>query len=173
MYFVLYLIIYYFLIKESKIPWLSLFLFIAFDHFSFSLTVHRQFIAMVITMLTIKDIQNKKLMKFFITILIASMFHQSALVFLVVYPISKFNLDKYFYTISLSIGLFIYIFGGRVINILLDIYERQQDVVSGAGKNYFIKTYGCQGNLADSEKIAGILEELGFIKAGGQYDNQS
>jgi len=29
---------------------------------------------------------------------------------------------------------------------------------------YCIKTYGCQGNLSDSEKIAGILEEMGFIK---------
>lgn len=34
----------------------------------------------------------------------------------------------------------------------------------GAGKYYMLKTYGCQGNLADSEKIAGILEALGFEK---------
>ena len=32
----------------------------------------------------------------------------------------------------------------------------------GNGKNYLLKTYGCQGNLADSEKMAGILERLGF-----------
>lgn len=32
----------------------------------------------------------------------------------------------------------------------------------GAGKHYMLKTYGCQGNLADSEKIAGILEALGY-----------
>ncbi len=34
----------------------------------------------------------------------------------------------------------------------------------GAGKYYLLKTYGCQGNLADSEKIAGILELMGFEK---------
>ena len=34
----------------------------------------------------------------------------------------------------------------------------------GAGKFYMLKTYGCQGNLADSEKIAGILEMLGYTK---------
>ena len=28
--------------------------------------------------------------------------------------------------------------------------------------NYFINTYGCQMNIHDSEKIAGILEELGY-----------
>lgn len=35
----------------------------------------------------------------------------------------------------------------------------------GLNKRYFIKTYGCQGNNADSEKIAGILEALGYKEA--------
>ncbi len=34
----------------------------------------------------------------------------------------------------------------------------------GNGKYYLLKTYGCQGNLADSERIAGLLETLGFVK---------
>lgn len=29
--------------------------------------------------------------------------------------------------------------------------------------NYFIHTYGCQMNIHDSEKIAGILEDLGYV----------
>jgi len=35
----------------------------------------------------------------------------------------------------------------------------------GIGKNYkyMIKTYGCQGNLADSEKMSGILEAMGYV----------
>ena len=32
----------------------------------------------------------------------------------------------------------------------------------GLGKKYHLKTYGCQGNLSDSEKMAGILEAMGF-----------
>lgn len=32
----------------------------------------------------------------------------------------------------------------------------------GDGKTYLIKTYGCQGNVADSEKMAGIFEAMGF-----------
>ncbi len=35
----------------------------------------------------------------------------------------------------------------------------------GLGLKYLLKTYGCQGNLADSEKIAGILEMMGFEAA--------
>lgn len=39
----------------------------------------------------------------------------------------------------------------------------------GAGKYYLLKTYGCQGNLADSEKISGILELLGFEKTNDEF----
>ncbi len=39
--------------------------------------------------------------------------------------------------------------------------------IEGIGKNktYTIETYGCQGNVADSEKIAGILEALEFTRS--------
>lgn len=35
----------------------------------------------------------------------------------------------------------------------------------GKDKKYYIRTYGCQGNEADSEVIAGILDFLGYSKA--------
>ena len=40
----------------------------------------------------------------------------------------------------------------------------------GAGKKYMLKTYGCQGNLADSEKIAGILEMMGYVETNVEID---
>ena len=45
-----------------------------------------------------------------------------------------------------------------------DFYLDPKYINLGAGKHYMLKTYGCQGNLADSEKIAGILESLGYTK---------
>ena len=41
----------------------------------------------------------------------------------------------------------------------------------GNNKKYLIQTYGCQGNEADSEMIAGILEQMGFEKAEGPEDS--
>ncbi|MDE5715813.1 MAG: tRNA (N6-isopentenyl adenosine(37)-C2)-methylthiotransferase MiaB [Anaeroplasmataceae bacterium] len=35
----------------------------------------------------------------------------------------------------------------------------------GKGKTYAIFTYGCQGNEADSEVMAGILEQIGYTKS--------
>ncbi len=34
----------------------------------------------------------------------------------------------------------------------------------GKNKKYLLKTYGCQANIADSERIAGILEAMGYIE---------
>ena len=45
-----------------------------------------------------------------------------------------------------------------------DFYLDPKYINLGAGKYYMLKTYGCQGNLADSEKIAGILESLGYTR---------
>ncbi len=38
----------------------------------------------------------------------------------------------------------------------------------GQGKTYLLKTYGCQGNLADSEKLSGLLEEMGYVKTDSE-----
>ncbi len=35
----------------------------------------------------------------------------------------------------------------------------------GNGKTYKVITFGCQGNLSDSEKISGILIKIGFVEA--------
>jgi len=40
----------------------------------------------------------------------------------------------------------------------------------GKNKTYIIKTYGCQGNLADSEKMAGILEALGYTAVESEFE---
>lgn len=39
----------------------------------------------------------------------------------------------------------------------------------GRNKTYIIKTYGCQGNLADSEKMAGILEAMGYRAVESEF----
>lgn len=36
---------------------------------------------------------------------------------------------------------------------------------TGFARKYFIQTYGCQLNENDSEKLAGLLEEMGFVPA--------
>ena len=39
-----------------------------------------------------------------------------------------------------------------------------------AGKLYHVVTYGCQMNVHESEKLAGILEKLGYTVSDSIYD---
>lgn len=51
----------------------------------------------------------------------------------------------------------------RIEELKFQLSDAHQKI--GVNKTYMIHTYGCQGNEADSESIAGILELMGFTKA--------
>ena len=48
--------------------------------------------------------------------------------------------------------------------------ERLRAMLSGKGQRYFVRTFGCQQNEADSERIAGVLEYLGYLPADSEQD---
>lgn len=43
--------------------------------------------------------------------------------------------------------------------------------MENSAKKYFIVTYGCQMNLHESEKLAGILESLGYVSSSDEKDS--
>ncbi len=47
--------------------------------------------------------------------------------------------------------------------------EKYKDL--GKNKTYYIFTYGCQGNEADTEVMSGIFEQLGFTKSVEPYES--
>lgn len=51
----------------------------------------------------------------------------------------------------------------RIEELKFELSDAHQKI--GVNKTYMIHTYGCQGNEADSESIAGILELMGFTQA--------
>ena len=51
----------------------------------------------------------------------------------------------------------------KVVTKNYNILDKYKNI--GNGKTYFIKTYGCQMNVHDSENIKAILEEIGFTEA--------
>lgn len=95
-----------FIYTNSKITWLSYFVFITLGYWGNSLNVLRQFISISILLLGIRFVQKSQLGRFIFTVLVASTIHTSALFFVVIYPLSKLNLNRYFYIIySLSLAL--------------------------------------------------------------------
>lgn len=80
--------------KYSKIPWLSFVLFLGLQYFMLSFFLLRQVVAMAFTIIAFDFIDQKKPIKFVLCVLIASLFHQTALIFLLAYPITKLKPGK-------------------------------------------------------------------------------
>ena len=52
----------------------------------------------------------------------------------------------------------------KEVKIIRDDYKIPNDMKElGVGKKYYLKTYGCQMNVHDSEVLAAMLEDMGFM----------
>lgn len=50
------------------------------------------------------------------------------------------------------------------------IMDKLSEQIKGKGLKYYVSTFGCQMNAHDSEKLKGILEEIGYISAKEEKD---
>ena len=57
------------------------------------------------------------------------------------------------------------------IKIIKDDYKVPEDMKTiGACKKYYLKTYGCQMNVHDSENIKAMLEDMSFTETNDMED---
>lgn len=92
-----------FIYKYSKNPMVSFIMLIPMMYFAFSLTGLRQTVAISILLVSIDYIISKRFIKFFILLLISSLFHKSAILF---FPAYFINFKKItFNKIILYIGI--------------------------------------------------------------------
>lgn len=103
--------------EESKNILFSIIVFIAL-YYAFAFFLLRQVIAMGIIVYSYKYIKQKKIIKFMITLIVASLFHGTALIFLIAYPICNYIKAGYKNYIAIGVA---FIIGRYILNILLKI----------------------------------------------------
>lgn len=90
--------------KYSKDFWLSIVFFVCFPLFFLnSLSVIRNFTAIAITFYGFKFIESKQPIRYFISIIIASLFHKTALLALIFYFAGRIRLKNHVYIVVMSI----------------------------------------------------------------------
>ena len=131
--------------KDSKNPLLSVVIIIVF-YLRFSMTALRQAVALGFTLYSLTFIQERKMFKFIICVLIAAVFHSSSIVFLPAYWVSMIKIGKK-QLIILGIGFIISLFMPELLrNIISRItwdkrlagYSESMNALSWAG--YIIQT---------------------------------
>lgn len=85
--------------RMSSIVWFSIFLFVAFGFFNFSINILRQTLALSFVMISLRYIVSRELLKFLGVMTIAAMFHYSALIFIITYFLYKIHISLRSYII--------------------------------------------------------------------------
>lgn len=113
--------------KESRIPIISVFTFIALNYFGIAFSGIRHCIACGIICFSYKSLKEKNLVKFTLNVIFASLFHITSLIMMVAYPIYCFmeKFDKKMFKKTLTIIIIVFfvnnLFGRNIIAFLFDI----------------------------------------------------
>ena len=104
--------------KYSDEPYISYISLISLGYFYFSLTGLRQILAVSFILISYKYLREKRLVWFVLLVMLASLFHTSALIFLIAYPFSYIKLGiKQMLLIFTSLFLIMF-FYSRIFDLI-------------------------------------------------------
>lgn len=117
--------------KNSQNPFFSMILYYTVGMFGFQLTAVRQSMAMAVLLLSTEFIKEKKLIWFLITVYIASLFHNSALAFVLAYPIGYMKIDIRSFSLY-SIGfVFFAVYGEKLTGLFISSNDNYSMYTTG------------------------------------------
>ncbi len=125
--------------RKSRLPLLSWIVFMGLPVFLMFFSGMRQSVAISITMIATHWIEEKKPIKFILTVLLASTFHQSAIVFLIAYPVYHMELTDFRKVVCIVMLPVVYILRGPLFAVLSKIFKDNAEVTStGAGTLFIV-----------------------------------
>lgn len=128
---------FYIIKRYSKNYFLSIFLYITFQFYTYDFYLLRQIIAISIIMFSLKFVEERSLIKFLLTIALATCFHTSACIFVIIYWIAKIKMDNRKILIVSIMMFFIAIFGNFIIEIVLKFFYQHYAKSAGEEGGYF------------------------------------
>jgi len=124
--------------KYSSMPFLSFTIYISFNFYAFIFSGLRQALAFSLVYISYDFIMEKKPAKFLITIILAILFHNSALFFLPAYVISNVKLSKVKLLISIISFIVIYIFRAPIMSFVTSYIFEDYDVVESTSIQWLL-----------------------------------
>ena len=109
--------------KKSSLPFLSVVIYMGLPVFLITYSGLRQAIAISITMLATNFIEEKKPIKFLLMVWLATLFHYSAYIFLVAYPIYYIKLSNIWRQFSALCIPLIFLFRGPLYEVFGKLFK--------------------------------------------------
>lgn len=131
--------VYFFIKNNSKNYLASIYVYITMNFFIFLFSGLRQAIAISIVLMSIEFIKNKQPIKFALTIIFASMFHTTALIFLPAIIIAYKKINKNYIKWVGIISIVLLIIKQPMLQLITQfIYKNYTISQTGEGYNYLI-----------------------------------
>lgn len=159
---------YYFIKNYSKNYIFSLFIFVTFDTYIFTFGILRQAISLSLLLLSIKFLKENKFIKYAALVIFSSLFHKTALIFILLYPLKYIKLNKKT-MIAFSIAvLLLFFFGDVTIRFILNFIYKPANTTfhSGSGYKLLILLYCfCMFSFYYKDKLKKLGDyNIDFIK---------
>lgn len=107
----------FFVKKNASIAWLSILLYICMGNINQAMNVSRQYVALGIILIGANYAIDKKKFKFIVCILIATLFHTSAIICMSLYPLFNVH-SKRFTNISVALVPVFLLFRGALVGLI-------------------------------------------------------
>lgn len=125
-----------FIYKYSKAPWLSAYMFLTLQFFDLSFSGIRQIISISILLFCYDFLIERKPLKFFLLVFLAITFHTSAVMFLILYPLTSLRQTRNFYIGSIFAAIMIFLSFPTVMKVLEKIFPQYLKYFVGEGTSF-------------------------------------
>ena len=116
--------------KYSKMPYISILCYFAFGMFSYSLGVFRQMIAISILLCGWSFVKDRKLIKYLLTVFLASLFHTTALIAIALYVLYGIGWKKIILAV-IGIEAVLVMFGRPIIMLAINMFPKYAGYIDG------------------------------------------
>lgn len=112
--------------KYSPSPYWSYVIYLAMGFYISSFNILKQIVAMAFIVLAMIQIMEHKFLRFLIFVIIAGLFHQPALIFVIAYPFANKKMDSTYFLIIGGIAAVAFVFRAQIVEQLVDLYYSEE-----------------------------------------------
>lgn len=135
--------IFYWIKNESSWPELGLVIFVGTGMWNMSMGIFRQFLAMAILTCSYKYIREQKFWKFLVVVIAASLFHQTAMIFVLAYFAYKIPINSKTLCASASVSIVLWLSGNRIFQFLSVFSRIKYEASTDGGVTLLLFLWAC------------------------------
>lgn len=155
----------------SKDVFISSFLYVSFYFFFYSLNIGRQYLALSLLTFAVVNLMRKKMKLFWSLYIVAILIHNTAIVGIIFYVISKVHWNMKKYGIFSLITISVFLIYERIISLFIRVFPAYVGYFTGAGNKVNLMTQS-EGNKLYLTLFYAIFLIAGLLLYSSERENK-